>query len=89
MLFTPYAGKYMGTYIVSEMRNLTDAVDEVIAAELGFTDLLPALEHAYACTYKSTGNRPGTLRRDPFANQLYGKHSQIRHAQSKTRYAIY
>lgn len=67
VLFTPYAGKYMGTYIISEMRDLTDAIDEVIAEELGFTHLLPALEHAYSCVYKPTGDRPGTLRHDPFA----------------------
>jgi hypothetical protein len=69
VLFTPYAGKYMGTYIFSEMRDLTDVIDEVIANELGFAEMLPALEHAYACVYKPTGDRPGTLRRDPFADE--------------------
>lgn len=67
VLFTPYAGKYMGTYVLSEMRDITDQIDEVIAAELGFIDLLPALGHAYACVFKPTGDRPGTLRVDPFA----------------------
>ena len=66
MLFTPYAGKYMGNYVLSEMRDITDEIDQVIAEELGFEELLPALEHAYACVYKPTGDRPGTLRRDPF-----------------------
>lgn len=65
-LFTPYAGKYMGNYVLSEMRHITDDIDLVIAQELGFVELLPALEHAYACVYKPTGDRPGTLRRDPF-----------------------
>ncbi|HEY0225364.1 MAG TPA: hypothetical protein VGC05_03005, partial [Mycobacterium sp.] len=65
-LFTPYAGKYMGTYMISEMRDITDDIDAAIASELGFTEFLPALEHAYACAYKPTGDRPGTLRRDPF-----------------------
>lgn len=65
--FTPYAGKYMGNYVLSEMRGITDRVDEVIAEELGFTELLPGLEHAYACVYKPTGDRPGTLRHDPFS----------------------
>lgn len=64
--FTPYAGKYMGNYVLSEMRGITDRIDEVIAEELGFPELLPALEHAYACVYKPTGDRPGTLRHDPF-----------------------
>lgn len=67
VLFTPYAGKYMGTFVLSEMRETTDAIDQVIAQELGFVELLPALEHAYACVYKPTGDRPGTLRADPFA----------------------
>lgn len=67
VLFTPYAGKFMGTYVLSEMRGITDAIDQVIAEELGFVELLPALEHAYACVYKPTGDRPGTLREDPFA----------------------
>lgn len=68
VLFTPYAGKFMGTYVLSEMRDTTDAIDQVIAEELGFVDLLPALEHAYACVFKPTGDRPGTLRYDPFAD---------------------
>jgi hypothetical protein len=57
----------MGNYVLSEMRDITDEIDAVIATELGFVDLLPALEHAYACVYKPTGDRPGTLREDPFA----------------------
>lgn len=68
VLFTPYAGKFMGTYVLSEMRDTTDAIDQVIAEELGFVDLLPALEHAYACVFKPTGDRPGTLRYDPFVD---------------------
>jgi len=67
VLFTPYAKKWMGTYVLSEMRDITDRIDEVIAEQLGLTELLPALEHAYACVYKPTGDRPGTLRRDPFS----------------------
>lgn len=73
LLFTPYAGKYMGNYVLSEMRDITDEVDQVIAEELGFVELLPALEHAYACAYKPTGDRPGTLRYDPFAGSGAGR----------------
>ena len=40
-------------------------VDAILASELGYTELLPALEHAYYCAYKPTGDRPGTLRYDP------------------------
>lgn len=68
ILFTPYAGKYMGTYVLAEMRYITDEIDAVIAKEVGYSRLLPALEHAYACVYKPTGHRPGTLRKNPFEN---------------------
>lgn len=65
VLFTKYAGKWMGNYVVSEMRDITDQIDAIIADELGYTQHLPALEHAYYCAYKPTGDRPGTLRYDP------------------------
>ncbi|MGW3735047.1 Eco57I restriction-modification methylase domain-containing protein [Streptomyces sp. NPDC005148] len=63
--FTKYAGKWMGNYVLSEMRDITDSIDRILAQELGYEDLLPALEHAYYCAYKPTGDRPGTLRHDP------------------------
>lgn len=69
IMFTLYAGKYMGTYVLSELRSVTDEIDAVIAEEFGFVQLMPALEHAYACAYKPTGERPGTLRVDPFAGK--------------------
>lgn len=65
VMFTKYNGKWMGNYVISEIRDLTDEADAIIAAELGYTDLLPALEHAYYCVYKPTGDRPGTLRESP------------------------
>lgn len=68
VLFTKYAGKWMGNYVVSEMRDITDDIDVILARELGYEDLLPALEHAYYCAYKPTGDRPGTLRTDPSLN---------------------
>lgn len=65
VLFTKYAGKWMGNYVLSEMRDITDKIDLILANELGYEHLLPALEHAYYCVYKPTGDRPGTLRYDP------------------------
>ncbi|MDT0213938.1 Eco57I restriction-modification methylase domain-containing protein [Rothia sp. ARF10] len=65
VLFTKYAGKWMGNVVLSEMRDITDRIDEILAEELGYAELLPALEHAYYCAYKPTGDRPGTLRYDP------------------------
>lgn len=63
--FTKYAGKWMGNFVHSEMRDITDPLDQALAAELGYEQHLPALEHAYHCVYKPTGDRPGTLRVDP------------------------
>jgi hypothetical protein len=54
----------MGNFDHSEMRDITDQVDAILADEFGYTDLLPALEHAYYCVYKPTGDLPGTLRYD-------------------------
>ena len=65
VLFTKYAGKWMGNYVLAEMRDITDQIDAILADELGYTENLPALEHAYYCAYKPTGDRPGTLRYDP------------------------
>lgn len=65
MMFTKYAGKWMGNYVHSEMRDITDTIDAVLAEELNYVELLPALEHAYYCVYKPTGDRPGTLRNNP------------------------
>lgn len=65
VLFTKYAGKWMGNYVLSEMRDITDQIDAILADELGYNEHLPALEHAYYCAYKPTGDRPGTLRYDP------------------------
>ena len=65
MQFTKYAGKWMGNFVLSEMRDITDRIDQVLAQELGYEQYLPALEHAYHCVYKPTGDRPGTLRHDP------------------------
>ena len=65
VLLPKYAGKWMGHYVHAEMRDITDKIDAILAEEFDYTDLLPALEHAYYCVYKPTGDRPGTLRYDP------------------------
>lgn len=63
--FTKYAGKWMGNYVHSEMRDITDKIDRLLAEALGYTAQLPVLERAYYNAYKPTGDRPGTLRYDP------------------------
>ena len=69
LMFTKYAGKWMGNYVISEIRYLTDEVDAILARELGYEDCLPALEHAYYSVFKPTGERPGTLRESPCASK--------------------
>ncbi len=64
--FTKYAGKWMGNVMLSETRDITDDIDLALAAELGYEEHLPALEHAYHCAYKPTKDRSGTLFKDPF-----------------------
>jgi len=44
----------------------THDIDLALAAELGYEEHLPALEHAYHCVYKPTKDRSGTLFKDPF-----------------------
>jgi len=66
--FTKYAGKWMGNFVHSEMRDITDRIDMALAEAFGYQAQLPALEHAYHCVYKPTGDRPGTLRHDPFGD---------------------
>jgi len=65
VMFTKYAGKWMGNYVISELRDLTDRADEILAAQFGYRENLDALEHAYFCVFKPTGDRPGTLRESP------------------------
>lgn len=66
-MYTNYAKKLMGTVVLSEMRDITDRIDQALADEFGYTDELPMLEHAYVSAYKPTGDRPGTQRVNPFA----------------------
>jgi len=65
IMFTPYAGKWMGNYVLSEQRDITDRIDDVLAEELGFGEHRSAIEYAYSFIYKPTGDRPGTRRDDP------------------------
>ena len=55
----------MGNFVLSEMCDVTEEIDAILADQFSYTDLLPALERAYYCAYRPTGDRPGTLRYDP------------------------
>lgn len=63
--YTKYAGKWMGNYVLPELRHITDRADAVLARALGYEGALPALETFYWSFYKPTGERPGTLREVP------------------------
>ena len=63
--YTKYDGKWMGNYVLPEMRAVTDRADRTLAEALGYTSALPDLELFYWSFYKPTGERPGTLREKP------------------------
>ena len=63
--FTKYAGKWIGNFVLSGMCDITEDIDAILADQLSYTDLLPALERTHYCAYRPTGDRPGTLRYDP------------------------
>jgi hypothetical protein len=63
--YTKYAGKWMGNYVVPELRTLTDQVDDLLAVTFGYSPLLGDLDLFYWSFYKPTGERPGTLRTIP------------------------
>jgi hypothetical protein len=67
--YTKYAGKWMGNYVLPELRDVTDKADALLASQLGYEDYLPEIEQFYWGFYKPTGERPGTLRELPSFDQ--------------------
>lgn len=65
VIYTKYAGKWMGNYDVKFVRHLTDEADRVILSALGLEDYWPEVELFYAAFLKVTGERPGTTRELP------------------------
>ena len=65
VMYTKYAGKWMGNYDVKYVRHLTDEVDRLILAALGLDDYWDDIELFYAGFLKATGERPGTTRELP------------------------
>jgi len=63
--YTKYAGKWMGNYVLPELRHITDRADAILARALGYVDSIADLEAFYWSFYKPTGERPGTLRERP------------------------
>ncbi len=65
IIYTKYAGKWMGNYDIKYLRYLTDQVDKTILDSIGFSDYWEDIETAYASFMKMTGERPGTVREIP------------------------
>ncbi|MGH2703093.1 MAG: Eco57I restriction-modification methylase domain-containing protein, partial [Actinomycetota bacterium] len=63
--YTKYAGKWMGNYVLPELREVTNRADRLLARTLGYEHALPDLELFYWSFYKPTAERPGTVRRLP------------------------
>ena len=65
VIFTKYAGKWMGNYDVKCIRDITDRSDTVVLRSLGLLQYWDDIELAYARFMKMTGERPGTIREIP------------------------
>ena len=65
VIYTRYAGKWMGNYDVKCVRHLTDASDRLVLESLGLGDYWEDLELEYVRFLKMTGERPGTTRSLP------------------------
>jgi hypothetical protein len=65
VIYTLYAGKWMGNYDVKYIREITDKADQDILSLLGLEDYWPDLELEYDRFLKATGERPGTTREKP------------------------
>jgi hypothetical protein len=60
--YTPYAGKWMGNYVIPECRGITDEVDKILISSFSLESLRAELELNYWTLYKPTGERPGVVR---------------------------
>ncbi len=65
VIYTKYAGKWMGNYDVKCIREITDAADILVLRDLGLDGHWEDVELAYARFMKATGERPGTRREPP------------------------
>ena len=65
LIYTKYAGKWMGNYDVKRAREITDIADLIMLREAGLEHLWEDIELASAEFMKMTGERPGTVREVP------------------------
>jgi hypothetical protein len=66
VIYTKYAGKWIGNYDMKTVRELTDMADLLVLEDLGLVQYWDSIELAYARFMKMTGERPGTVRESPF-----------------------
>lgn len=66
VIYTRYAGKIMGNYDIKCVRHIIDELDIEILRGLGLEKHWEDIELAYAHFMKATGERPGTVRENPF-----------------------
>ena len=65
VIYTRYAGKWMGNYDIKCVRHLTDVADRLVLDTLGLGAYWDDLELEYVRFLKMTGERPGTTRSVP------------------------
>ena len=65
VIFTRYAGKWMGNYDIKCVRHLTDIADRLVLDSIGLGDYWDDLQLEYVRFLKMTGERPGTIRSLP------------------------
>lgn len=65
VIYTKYAGKWMGNYDVKAVRHLTDEIDRLLLQELGLEEYWEDIQLEYDRFLKMTGERPGTTRSLP------------------------
>jgi predicted transcriptional regulator len=65
IVYTKYAGKWMGNYDIKFIRDMTDRADRIVLEAIGIYDAWDEIELAYARFMKVTGERPGTVRKLP------------------------
>ncbi len=70
VIYTRYAGKWMGNYDIKRVRHLTDKADRLVLDSLGLGDYWDDLELEYVRFLKMTGERPGTTRTVPDFTKL-------------------
>lgn len=65
IIYTKYAGKWMGNYDIKFLRGMTHRSDRLLLHAYGLEGYWEDIQLAYARLMKATGERPGTVREIP------------------------